>query len=430
MSDAFALPSCPRSEMAVIGAALWDPTLLGDLRPSWFHDQRHLQLVEIMLAMSATGEPVEGATVAAKVREDLRGLVGACVDECISSANFPYWVETLETKQRLREAWRYHVESRNEIEGIPEGATIADEKQILDRIESRFLAANSNSGGQSGDLGAAELVDAMFTQLETTEKPAAVSTGLPGIDRVLTMRPGELIVVAARPSVGKTSMAVRVLENALMVQRKPCGAVSLEMSAGQIMQRLASGVSGVPYLDFERPDEGQQTVIVDAMGRLKGLPIRVCDRGGITISQIAGLARRWKVRHKIELLVVDYLGLIRPSSKARSRYEDVSEISATCKQLARELGVVFVLLAQLNRVAAEEGEVPRLHHLRDSGSIEQDADAVVLLHQREVIGADRRIDALIEKQRNGPLGKAELLLRGPTMRFESVSPIHPADVPR
>lgn len=424
------IPHAPTAEAAAIGCAILDPTLTGDLRLSWFYDERHRAVVEAIAALAAAGRPIDEVSVRVRAGMHLGETVEACVEACHSPANFPAWRETLEVKARLRAAWQFHGAARARLEALPEGATPDEEREALAALEAEFVALGADASGAE-DVSAAEGVDALFDSLESGAEAPTLNTGLASLDGFLRLRPGQLVVLAARPSVGKSALAGRIVEHVALNLGRPVGWFSLEMDRAEVLRRMASGMSGVPFGDFEWPSETQKPGIVQALGRLKSAPLRICDRGGLSFGQMAGLARRWRVRHGVDLLVVDYLGLLRTDGKARSRYESVTELSQGMKALARDLRVTVLCLAQLNRTAAAgEGEDrPRMHHLRDSGSIEQDADAVVLLHATGFEGSRRMVTAAIEKQRNGPLGEAKLALHGPTMRFESLSPIDPADFP-
>lgn len=426
------IPAAPTAEAAAIGCAIADPTLAGDIRLAWFHDERHRAIVEAIAGLAAAGRPIDEVSVRLRAGPHLAETVEACVEACHSPAHFSAWREVLETKARLRAAWQFHGSARTRLEALHEGATPDEEREVLATLESEFVALGADAGGAE-DVGASEAVDDLFDSLESGAEAPTINTGLASLDSILRLRRGQLVVIAARPSVGKSALAARVLEHVVLNLRKPAGLFSLEMDRGEVMRRMASGLSGVAFEDFERPNEDQQGQIVEALGRLKRAPLRICDRGGLTFGQMAGLARRWKVRHGVELLVLDYLGLLRPDGKARSRYEAVTELSQGMKALARDLRMTVLCLAQLNRLAAGSGDGaddrPRMHHLRDSGSIEQDADAVILIHPTGFEGGRRLVSCLIEKQRNGPLGEAKLALHGPTMHFASVSPVSAEDVP-
>jgi replicative DNA helicase len=425
-----------------------DGTLAGELREAWFFDARHAALATAITDLAGRGEPVNEATVQQRAGNHLAETIGHCLDVAPSPAGWDYWRGLAEDFAQLRRAWTTLSTRRTDIENLPATASPEDVRSLLDAIERDVLDVRSEDKG-GHESNASEAVDALFDRLEAGERPVSVSTGLASVDRILTMRSGQFVVVAARPSQGKTGLALRITEHVALREGTPVGFVSLEMSTADLMQRMASGLSGVPFEDFEKPEGKQVERITDALAAIKRAPIRFYDRGGTTLPQLTSLARRWKARHGVSLLVVDYLGLLRGDPKHRSRYESVTELSGGLKQLARDLDIVVLCLAQLNRVAADD-EQPRLHHLRDSGSIEQDADAVGLLHVTDYDGCRRNVSLVwrnsatgreakltmhgptmrFEKQRSGPLGEAKLTMHGPTMRFEAVSPIDHRDVPR
>ncbi|MGE3310605.1 MAG: replicative DNA helicase [Limisphaerales bacterium] len=426
-SDGIRTPHHAEAEAATIGCALMDATLAGELRESWFFDARHTAIASAILDLAGRSEPVTEATVRQRAGNHLAETIGHCLDVAPSPAGWDYWRGMAEDFAKLRRAWTTLSTRRVDIENLPTTASPEDVRNLLDAIERDVLDVRSEDK-DGHESNASEAVDALFDRLEAGERPVSVATGLASVDRILRMRPGQFVVVAARPSQGKTALALRVTEHVALRERMPVGFISLEMSTPELMQRMASGLSGVPYQDFENPNEDQQPKIINALGTIKRAPIRFYDRGGTTLPQITSVARRWKSRHGVSLLVVDYLQLIRGDPKHRSRYESVTEVSNGLKRLARDLDVVILCLAQLNRQAADD-EQPRLHHLRDSGSIEQDADAVALLHVTDYDGCRRNVSLLLEKQRNGPLGEAKLTLHGLSMRFESVSPVDPEDYP-
>jgi replicative DNA helicase len=426
------IPHCLLSESAAIGAVIQDPTLACELRLDLFHHEPHRAIVEVLAAMLAEGAAIDEITAKARLGTHLHLVVDRAIDDCPSPANFSAWKETLMVKAALRNAWQFHAEARGEIESLPDGAGNDEAREVLSRLGSRFVALGEHNGSDDADDGAASGIDAMVDDLKRGAGHPAVTTGLPTLDRMVRLRPGQLVVVGARPSQGKTALGCRILENVVLHNRKSAGMFSLEMPRGDILRRMVSGLSRVPYGDLEDPNPVQKNAMDGAVQALKSSPLRICDAAGLTVDRLANHARRWRIRHKVEVLVVDYLGLVRLGGKQVSKYEEVTEVSRRLKQMARELDVVVVLLAQLNRQAADDGEEPRMHHLRDSGAIEQDADVIALLHTSEVEGGGRtrRCKLLIDKQRNGPVGDIALTFNTPTMRFESESPIDPRDIPR
>ncbi len=426
-------PHASDAEKGVLGCILTDPTnclpeVQARLGPDDFYDLRHRRILEAITALATTGRGVDLVTVAEALRaeaelEAVGGLayLNEAADAIPSAANLDYYLDIVIEKARLRHVLKICVETTSAV------YETSDPEALIDQFEREALAVRgARTGGH--EWSAPALVDRVRRGL-ANPLPVSIKTGLWNLDRLLRIRPGQLVVFAARPSQGKSALASEVALTTAMQSGVPTGFVSMEMDAEEIGRRFVANLSGVPQDDLECPDLQQRALIAGALDRIGAAPFWACDRGVLSCGQLTALARRWKQRHRVELLVVDYLGLMRTDAKARSRYEMITEISGSLKATARDLGIVVLALAQLNREAACEGAEPRLHHLRDSGSIEQDADAVVLLHTTSIEGRLRRVTALLEKQRNGPLGEAHLTFDTLTMKFESVSPIDPKDIP-
>jgi replicative DNA helicase len=262
------------------------------------------------------------------------------------------------------------------------------------------------------------LVNDALTVLERNE-PDGRPTGFRGVDRLLGgLRPGQLILVASRPSVGKTALAAQVARN--VAKQAPVALFSLEMSAEEIAVRLLCADAEV---DFARMRGGQQTTedwsrLIGAAESLMELPLQVFDRASVKLPDVRALARRVK---GLGLIVVDYLQLLRSDARWRgSRQEEVAEMSRGLKLLAKELGVPVVACCQLNRdPERRQDKRPQLSDLRESGSLEQDSDAVLLLHR----GADdpSHAEIIVAKQRNGPTGTTRVSFDRAHARFRDVS---------
>jgi replicative DNA helicase len=426
-------PHAPDAERGVLGCILLDPTTAlpvaqGAIGLNAFYDLRHRRIYQGIIDVAATGRSLDMVVIpegSAGHLEAVGGLeyLNKIIDGTPSASHLPEYIRLVREQERRRRILRVCGEFSLKVRDT------RDADALVDEFEREALAVRGDRM-ENREADAGMMVNRLFDRLDAGLSPVAIKTGLHTVDKILKMRAGQLVVLAARPSMGKTACACRVIENVAIVDRVPAGIISLEMGMDEICQRFAASMSGVPYDDFENPEQGQQGAILEALETIKRAPLWVCDQGGMSISQLMGLARRWRQRHAIQLLVIDYLGLLRTDTRNRSRYEAITEISASLKQLARDLGIVVLCLCQLNRQAADDGEQPRMHHLRDSGAIEQDADAVVLLHTTSIEGTTRRVSALIEKQRNGPLGEAKLTFNGPTMRFEAECPIEMSDIPR
>ncbi|HLG29293.1 MAG TPA: replicative DNA helicase, partial [Candidatus Brocadiales bacterium] len=240
------------------------------------------------------------------------------------------------------------------------------------------------------------------------------------------LQPSELIVVAGRPSMGKTSLALNILQHAGIVENKPAVLFSLEMSANQVAQNMLCSHAKVNAHDLRRGflKEHEWSQLSLAMGALSEGAIFIDDTPGLSILELKAKARRLKSHHDIQLIVIDYMQLME-ATKAESRQQEISVISRGLKSLARELGIPIIAVSQLNRsVESREGNKPRMSDLRESGSIEQDADVIMLLYREEYYDPQKNpgvAEVIIAKQRNGPVGTVSLTFLKEFMRFESLA---------
>jgi replicative DNA helicase len=260
-----------------------------------------------------------------------------------------------------------------------------------------------------------------------------LSTGLKDLDGLTDgMHPEELIILAARPGVGKSTLAANIIDNVSVACGKPCGWFSLEMSGRQLLLRQICARSNV---SLQRIKDGKATPgdiqrMMQAADQIKDSDVLLDHASGTSISRIKAVARRWKQDKDIQLLVVDYLQLVHGSRRYENRNLEVSEVSGGLKELARELKIPIIALSQLNRAPATACREPRLSDLRDSGSIEQDADTVIFLHREDMAAEDEQTrsdkdgeaDMIIAKQRSGPLGRIALTFLKDTTRFVVRSP--------
>ena len=286
---------------------------------------------------------------------------------------------------------------------------------------------------------AMEALDSIEKLFQNRGALTGLPTGFKGIDVMTSgMHAGEMIVIAARPSMGKTALAMNIAEHVAIEARKPVAVYSLEMSTQQLMQRLLCSHARV---DLKRIRDGfigkhDMTNLIQATTRLSECQMYVDDTPGLGILELRARARRLKDRHDVQLIVIDYLQLLRSPSRRgqENRQVEVAEISSGIKSLAKELGIPVVVLAQLNRnPEARTGDSkgkPRLSDLRESGSIEQDADLVGLLWREEYYADDDeekkesegKAELVIAKQRNGPVGAVPLTFLKHITRFEDRAP--------
>jgi replicative DNA helicase len=308
-----------------------------------------------------------------------------------------------------------------------------DASAILDKAEHRiFSIAERYEHSEVEMLG--RLVQEVVSKLQASEGRTAsgVLTGFTDLDEITGgFQPGDFIIIAGRPSMGKTALALNVAEN-MALRGDGVGIFSLEMSKHQLVERLLAARSGLELHRLRRMMLGKEhySRLFAACGELQDAPIYVDDLAASTLLQIRARARRMVVKYSIKAIIVDYIQLITTGGRVESRQLEVSEISRGRKALARELNVPVISASQLNRSPEQrEGHRPRLSDLRESGSLEQDADVVALLHREDYYhqGDDDYepssvADLIIAKQRNGPTDTVKLSWIERCTRFKDFSP--------
>lgn len=420
-------PQSLDSERALLGALLLKPEALHDVadlvRPESFYAEKHRAIFETMRELSDRGEPIDLVTLTERLvgkgsleRAGGRAYISDLANSAPSPGNFHHYAELVVRKHLMRAL----IDASHEIQesAYDEGSETAE---VLDSAEKKIYAIG-NASATHKFISIADKLDDAWDRIENASKQEdgirGVPTGYPDLDNLLSgLHKSDLIILAARPSVGKTSLALDIARNAAVRHNIPVGIFSLEMSAEQLVDRMLSAESyvnswklrtgkGVGEQDFER--------IRDALETLSKAPIYIDDKPGSNILAMRAVARRLKREKGIGLIVVDYLQLMAPTNtrQSDSMVQQVTEISRSLKSLARELEVPVLALSQLSRAVEQRGGKPRLSDLRDSGSIEQDADVVMFIH-REDKGkedSDRKniAEILIEKHRNGPTGRVEL----------------------
>jgi replicative DNA helicase len=309
-----------------------------------------------------------------------------------------------------------------------------DAAAALENAERSIMEIGASLQSDS-DPDMASLVQAVLGELEEAFNNKGIirglSVGFNDFDWMTHgLKAGQMIVLAARPGVGKTSLAMNMVEHVAVTQKYPVGVFSLEMTATELIHRMACSRARI---DSKRAQEGNLQEgdlprLQSALTDIRRAPLHICEKGGLTILQLGARARRMHQRHKLKLLVIDYMQLMQSRSRG-NRNEQITEISNGVKALAKDLRIPIVVLSQLNRDVDKNDREPRLSDLRDSGSIEQDADLVMLLSPKPMEeDADTQIvDALIPKHRGGPVGLVHLVFLPSLTRFESRAKT--ADVP-
>jgi replicative DNA helicase len=428
-------PQSLDSEKAVLGSIMLRPGALFDvsdvLIPDCFYADKHRIIFQTMLELSTKNEPIDILSLSTKLSEkrQLESIGGSqyltvLISSVPSSTNAKHYADIVNKKYMLRML----IEAADHISEI--GFSDSEEQldELLDEAEKKLFGITGSSKTQKFTTIKKTLSET-WEQLEKLHESKGelrgVPTGFPDLDNMLAgLQNSDLIILAARPSVGKTTLALDIARNAATKYGVPVGIFSLEMSSHQLATRLLSAESRVNAWALRTGKNLRDTdfaLIRDTLDKLSKAPIYIDDQAGNSISKMRAAARRLKSEHGLGLIVVDYLQLMATSKNFDSMVNQVTEISRSLKQLARELNVPVLALSQLSRAVESRGGKPRLSDLRDSGSIEQDADVVMFIH-REDKGKDESektniAEILIEKHRNGPVGKVDLYFDEKTTTF-------------
>ncbi|MCG7932632.1 MAG: replicative DNA helicase [Candidatus Thiodiazotropha lotti] len=296
--------------------------------------------------------------------------------------------------------------------------------EIMTEIESQFLKLTDSKTGSDPLAISEALTQGYMVELEnrTTGVSHGLVTGFLDLDRLTSgLRPGQLVVIAGRPSMGKSTLAINIAENIAIKQGNPVLIFSLEMEQNELIDKLTASQAKIPLQNLLNGNLDDYD-LGGAVAQLNRSPLYIDDTGGLFINQIRARALRTKRKYGLSLLIVDYLQLIR--AKAESRLQEVSEISRSLKALAKELGIPVIALSQLNRGLEQRPDKrPMMSDLRETGQIEQDADLVVFVYRDEVYSPNSKhkniAELIISKQRNGPTGKVYLTTRLEESRFEN-----------
>lgn len=432
-------PQSLESERALLGALLLKPDSLHDVAdivsPDSFYAEKHKLIYEAMRELSERGEPIDIVSLTERLtgKSQLEKVGGrAYIADLAGSApapgNYAHYAELVARKFLMRSLIGAAYD-------ITEAAydEAREHAEVLDEAEKKIMAVGTSSASHKF-IAIGDRIDDAWDRIEklsSGEKSLrGVSTGFPELDSKLSgLHPSDLIILAARPSVGKTSLALDIARNAAK-QDVPVGFFSLEMSSEQLIDRMLSAESGVDSWKIRtgaKMTQEERDDIRNGMERLSRAPIFIDDKPGNNILAMRAVARRLKRERGIGLIVVDYLQLMTPvgSKNSDSMVQQVTEISRSLKSLARELSVPVLALSQLSRAVEQRGGKPRLSDLRDSGSIEQDADVVMFIHREDKSNPDAEktniAQILIEKHRNGPTGIAELIFNGDKTTFQSAA---------
>jgi replicative DNA helicase len=416
-----------------------------------FYDLRHQTINETMSTKFNARQPIDLITVQQNLKdrqllEQIGGIayLSQLQDSVPSAANLSFYLEVVKEKFLLRKM----IQTCSGVVGrIYDYEGEVD--QLLDEVEKEVLRVNE-SRVQTNVRGVKDLVNHAINTLENFFNRQGQLSGLPtgfaDFDKMTDgLKGGEMIVIAARPSMGKTSLAMNIAEHVAIEAKVPVGVFSLEMSSESLVLRMMCSLARVNMRSIRDGfmSESDFPKIMAAAGRLSNSKLFIDDSAGLSILQLRARARRMSQQHGIKLFVIDYLQLLHSTARRsqENRQQEIAEISSGIKALAKELNVPVIVLAQLNReIEKDKSRKPRMSDLRESGSIEQDADLVGLLYKPNA-GDDDAADAapdesdglavnlLIAKQRNGPTGDVNLTFLKSYTRFESAAKFSDADLP-
>ena len=431
-------PHNDEAEQAALGAVLLDndaiDTALEYLRPDDFYSNANRRVFEAVLRLHSQGQQkADIITVVAELRQmgelDAAGgpaYVASLTNAVPSSANIDHYAKLVQDSSLRRAMLRLSAEiNTHSFDESTEARMILEEAQqrIFELGESRLRSSYKSTR---------ELVSKAIEKIEELSRSKTSYTGIPsGFDDLDTMTLGfqnsELVIIGARPSIGKTALALTMASHITIDKNIPAAFFSLEMPDIALVLRLLALESRVELNKIRKGffSSSEQAKIFQAAEKLYEAPLYIVDTPGMKLLELRAMARRLRFQHHIEILFVDYLTLIGSDSRDIPRHEQIAEISRSLKSLARELEIPIVALSQLRRDA--EGKQPNLADIRESGSIEQDADLVMFLHKERETNAkannegDGKTELIIAKQRNGPVGYVNLVFIPKYARFESLA---------
>src|ERR1700757_1759033 len=434
------LPQNLHAERPILGAILLDNHALNaaieNLKPEDFFLEQHRRVFNQMIALGENQQAIDLVTLTEELhrRSELESSGGApylasLVDGLPRVTNVEHYARIVKEKAMLRNLIHATHNIQQRAFEAEEGADT-----ILDGAESSIFAL-AEDRVKAGLIPVKDIVRDNFERLEKIFREGksitGVSTGYTELDKLLSgLQPSELLILAARPSQGKTALALNFAENIAIRAGSPVAIFSLEMSKESLLQRLVASVASIDAHKFRtghlsREDWRRMT---EALGTISSAPLWIDDAGSISVLEIGAKARRLKRDKGLSLLIVDYLQLITARGRFGNRQEEVASISRALKGLAKELQIPVLVLSQLTRAPERDERGPQLSDLRESGAIEQDADVVMFIYRPHFFKAGatpeerEETELRIAKQRNGPTDNVRFVFRSRLTRFEEAAP--------
>lgn len=423
------------AEQAVLGAVLIDKEAFTSVservKPDYFYDDKNKSIFECMLELYEQRKPIDLLTLTAalKSRKMFEKVGGSAYISSLTgivptASNVAHYSQIIQEKYTRRSLISLSAEM-TDVAFDEAKAT----SEIMDKAEQSIFKISQDNIKQ-GFVHIKETLAESFDRLDELHKKEGtlrgIETGFVDLDNLLSgLQQSNLIVLAARPGQGKTAFIINACQHASVNLKYPVGIFSLEMSKEELVDRLLISQSDIDAwrLKTGKLSEEDFEKLSTAMGQLAEAPIFIDDTPGISVPEIRTKARRLQLEHGIKLLVVDYLQLADPGKRLENRVQEVTYISQSMKNIARELKIPVVAVSQLSRAVEHRGgdKRPQLADLRESGAIEQDADVVMFLYSpEEEMMPQRVVRVLVAKHRNGPVGEKELLFRGDRIRFYNI----------
>jgi replicative DNA helicase len=433
------------AERSVLGALMLDKDAIirvaNLIRLGDFYKDDHNLIYEAMVELYEKREPIDVLSLSNRLEEkgQLEKIGGSSyltglVNSVPSSSNVEHYAKVVQKKSTLRKL--IEVSSAITEMGYNESE---DVEKILDTAEQKLFGVSQKYLKQDF-VPIRSILETAFNRIDELHKGGTklrgIPSGFPDLDAVLAgFQKSDLVILAARPSIGKTSLALDLARQIATRQKVPVGIFSLEMSSDQLIDRMISAESGVDLWRLrtgrlksgEGDDDFQR--IGEAMGILSEAPIFIDDAGSANVMEIRTMARRLQAEQNVGVIIIDYLQLMEGRSGGDNRVSEISEISRSLKQLAKELDIPVIALSQLSRaVESRSPQIPKLSDLRESGSIEQDADVVLFLYREDREKPDTPnknvVEVHIAKHRNGPVGRISLYFNENLTTFKSLERVH------
>jgi replicative DNA helicase len=434
------------AEESVLGALMLDSKSIFQiadlLRKEDFYSPSNSKIYESILRLYERHQPIDLVSIKSDLREtgDLDNVGGTAhltklIESVPTASHIEHYAKIVKNKKILRDLVTASAEIHETAFGEGESDNI---EGVLDSVEKKIFSISQSSTSQRFVQVRDELNSAYerIERLHQGEKVlSGLPTGFPGLDNMLSgFHKSDLIILGARPSLGKTALALDIARHLATKEKKSVALFSLEMSKEQIIDRLIASEAGVPLWNLRTgrlKDEIDFQLVQAALDTLSGAKLFVDDAPSPTVLQMRSMARRLQMEHGVDLVVVDYLQLAQAKTRSDSPVQQITEISRGLKAMARELQVPVLALSQLSRgVEQRERQRPRLSDLRDSGSIEQDADVVMFIYRKDKMRPDLTTEEqniteiLIEKHRNGPTGVVQLQFDQERASFRSIDRAH------